>query len=155
GRGCGCKRSCERWGSRTPAAASLTARSGGASPTGRRSKASSRARGSMSWIERRLSALYDRIYASCSADPAALSLVRIGFGLYFLLVSPPFAKSLSGAPQGLFDPPEISVANLFDGFPPAAQFVVVDWLRLACAACLVLGIRARAAGLMFVALTVF
>lgn len=102
-------------------------------------------------IEEPLSRLRERIELSSHVDGRQLPSFRILFGFFLLCTGIPDSAWVGDAPDGFFSPPRLSLANLFDGFPPRPLFTAADYLSVCCAACILLGIKARvAATLLFV-----
>ena len=62
---------------------------------------------------------------------------------------------LSNMPQFYFDPPILSIANLFDDFPNEVLLLIIDFVLVACGVAITFGIYARIAGLIFVLLGIF
>ena len=102
------------------------------------------------WIERLLAAAWQRGLQSAEVDTASLVITRVAFGMFILFVSTPYFGWISDAPQGLFEPPILSISSLIDDFPSATAFLVWDIAVPLLAVCIILGIKTRAACLLMV-----
>jgi|GEM_PF-1089864 len=103
----------------------------------------------MTWIDRGLSWFWGRVANTTTIPVEGLAILRIALGLYFLLMSAPYTHWVGLSPPTFFDPPRLSVMNLFSGFPSTGLMRASDTLSLVLSACVLLGIRARAATLLF------
>lgn len=70
---------------------------------------------------------FDRwIHGFLPVTAEGLALSRIFFAAYFLLTGIPTFSWIGGNPPGFFNPPPLSVAAFFAGFPARAWFVALD-----------------------------
>ena len=106
------------------------------------------------YVDRHASSWISRLEHNCCGGGEWLPAFRIFIGLFLLLFLAPYSAWLTDAPQGLFDPPFLSLARLFDGFPPGAVFQILDVLALAALAAITVGIRPRAATLVLLGVTI-
>lgn len=82
----------------------------------------------------------------------SVAIYRWLIGLFALLFVPSFYGWLGDVPKTLFNPPIVSLANLFTVFPSKPFFVLLDILLFISLICLTLGIKARSSALLFVGL---
>ncbi|MGX5857095.1 hypothetical protein ACWKW6_25815 [Dyadobacter jiangsuensis] len=107
------------------------------------------------YIERINAAFWTRVVASTRQNTESISIFRIIFGLFLLTVWGPNYGWLSNMPQFYFDPPILSVANLFDDFPDKVLLLSIDFILVACGLAITFGIYARIAGFAFIFLGIF
>jgi hypothetical protein len=100
------------------------------------------------WINSLNELFWTRVVRSTALRAESLSAFRVVFSLFLLVTHTPF-NWIASAPRALFNPPVLSLANLFDGFPGRAFFVVLDAASLLSLACLAIGIRARTATIVY------
>ncbi len=74
--------------------------------------------------------LWSRLASSCSVPSESIRLFRPLLCAYILVFAAPNFSWLDSAPQGLFDPPQYSLASISDALPPAPLFSVLDILAL-------------------------
>ena len=84
------------------------------------------------YTERINAAFWTRVVASTRQNTESISIFRIIFGLFLLTVWGPNYGWLSNMPQFYFDPPILSVANLFDDFPDKVLLLSIDFILYAC-----------------------
>ncbi|MEX0686979.1 MAG: hypothetical protein WD267_07120 [Balneolales bacterium] len=97
---------------------------------------------------------WERISQNVYTSEKSLGLFRCIFGSLALVLYPPSFSWISQTPPAFFDPPIISIANLFSGFPYQA-FAVIDLIVIISLILLTLGVKARFFGLLTVALIIF
>jgi hypothetical protein len=85
---------------------------------------------SLSFIERTLAIGWQRVEDTCSNDAHSLGLFRIIWGIYILLFFAPYSAFVSQVPQSFYNPPVISLAFLFHGFPPYWLMLAGDSVRI-------------------------
>lgn len=95
----------------------------------------------MSWF-------WGRVARTTATPVEGLAIVRIGLGLFFLLMSAPYTFWVGLSPPTFFAPPRLSVMNLLSGFPSTAVMRASDTLSLVLCACMMLGVRARISTLL-------
>lgn len=95
---------------------------------------------------------WSRIVRATSQTVESMSVFRIFYGLFLLIAFEPNFGWLGNMPQYYFNPPIISLANLVDDFPDTSFFIAIDFILLASVIAIILGIRARIAGFVFVSL---
>lgn len=83
----------------------------------------------------------------------SLSAFRIILGLFLLLTYKPTFSWIADVPQALFNPPKLSVAVLFNDFPGKGFFITLDYLLLLSLCCITAGVKARAATVTYVLLS--
>lgn len=84
--------------------------------------------------------------------PDSLPALRIFISLFWLLFCFPNFTWISEFPDRLFFPPIFSIGFFFEGFPSSESLLVLNLLILIANVCLILGIKSRYAGLLFVVL---
>jgi hypothetical protein len=77
-------------------------------------------------VERLNAWFWDRVSTAVSVPDASLGIFRWLFGLYLLLCEAPHFAWIDRAPRAFFNPPILSPANLFSGFPSSPFFLVLD-----------------------------
>ncbi len=100
------------------------------------------------WINSLNELFWTRVVRSTVLGAESLSAFRVVFSFFLLITHTPF-NWIASAPRALFNPPVLSLANLFDGFPGRAFFVALDATSLLSLACLAIGIRARTATIVY------
>jgi uncharacterized membrane protein YphA (DoxX/SURF4 family) len=110
--------------------------------------------GTFHWIERQLAGAWSRAQRSAANDAGDLAITRVVFGLFALLINPPSLVWLGDLPQGLFGPQPLNIARFFGGFPPVPWLIFMNAVLVLTAACLVLGVRARIASVIFAGLSI-
>ncbi|RNI26252.1 hypothetical protein [Rufibacter latericius] len=104
------------------------------------------------WINKVNALFWERICRSTTPENVkSLSAFRIVVGFFLLAGYVPNFSWIAAAPQALFTPPLFSLATLFDGFPGHSFFYVLDGIVLLSLVCVILGIKARASTLVFLA----
>jgi hypothetical protein len=98
---------------------------------------------SLSFIERSLTFFWQRLEDACSNDGCSLGLFRILWGIYILLFFAPYSAFVGQVPQSFYNPPVLSLASLFAGFPPYWLMLAGDLSRIWLLALITIGIRAR------------
>lgn len=107
---------------------------------------------SSNYINRINDLFWSRVVRATSQSVESTSVFRIIYGLFLLVAFEPNFGWLGSMPQYFFNPPILSIANLFDDFPSQSFFIAIDFILLLSVIALILGIRARIAGLVFVVL---
>ena len=97
----------------------------------------------LNWAADHVDRVLARWRGSTASDTLSLSAVRILFGLLLLLVGWPRYALLAGLPDALYQPPLLSMAALFGGFPPAWLLHGLDATVLLTLVTLTLGFRTR------------
>jgi predicted DCC family thiol-disulfide oxidoreductase YuxK len=77
-----------------------------------------------------------------------LALSRIFFAGYFLVTGIPTFSWVSRNPPGFFDPPQLSIANLFATFPPMGVMRTLDLVICVLLIFLLVGIETRASSIL-------
>lgn len=94
--------------------------------------------------------LHLNAYKAYAIDPFYLSIYRLFYCLVVLLfLGLPAYTWISGMPDYLFDPPVLSMANLFDGFPVKALMLALTAINILAFMCMFLGIGTRWTSLLF------
>jgi hypothetical protein len=85
---------------------------------------------SLTFVERILTICWQRLEDTCSNDARSLGLFRIFWGIYVLLFFAPYSAWVGQVPQSFYNPPVLSVAFLFAGFPPYWLMLAGDLVRI-------------------------
>lgn len=96
-----------------------------------------------------------RVMDSAAVPRAEASVYRVLLASYLLVLVRPRFSFMSEASPSMFNPPMLSVANLFDGFPPGSIFAALDLVLIASLLLVALGLFARIAGVVFFCAFVF
>ena len=110
---------------------------------------------SLIFIERNLTILWQRVEDTCSNDACSLGIFRIFWGIYLLLFIAPYTAFVGQVPQAFYNPPVLSLASLFPGFPPYWLMLAGDLLRIWLLVLITLGIKTRYCTIIFCLLTFF
>jgi hypothetical protein len=108
---------------------------------------------SLSFIERTLAIVWQRVEETCSNDAHSLGLFRILWGMYILLFVAPYAAFVSQVPQSFYDPPVLSLAFLFSGFPPYWLMLIGDLVRIWLVVLITIGVKTRVCTILLCLLT--
>lgn len=92
---------------------------------------------------------YLRIQNHVSVSFEWLGMFRIFTGLFTLIFAMPTYGWIGSVPDSFFQPPVFSLSNLFNSFPPPVFFRIIDWAVLGALLLLTVGIKARAASLLY------
>jgi uncharacterized membrane protein YphA (DoxX/SURF4 family) len=103
----------------------------------------------LDWIEAKVEFLWRKAEDASENDARSLSLLRILYGLFIVLFYTPSFFWIGKVPQSLFLPPFLSLGILFDDFPSYHWLLAIDISLIICTICLLLGIKARYAGIFF------
>jgi uncharacterized membrane protein YphA (DoxX/SURF4 family) len=97
----------------------------------------------------RLNAWLDRwLFNSFTVSGEGLAIYRICFAGYFLIFGVPTYTWISANPDSFFDPPLVSLAALFNGFPPYAVLQILSTLICVLFICLLFGFKTRATSIL-------
>jgi hypothetical protein len=96
-----------------------------------------------------------RIQSSTYLPVWHASVFRIFLGMFILVIYTPNYGWLSSVPPSLYNPPLLSMARLFSGFPPAIVLQVLDLLIVLLAVCIAVGIRTRISCLAYIVIELF
>lgn len=100
-------------------------------------------------IENGLAFLWKRAEDTSNNNDQSLSVLRILYGLFIVFFRTPSFSWIGHVPQSLFLPPFFSLANLFNGFPDHFWLITIDIVLAILAICILLGVKARYAGILF------
>ena len=95
------------------------------------------------FIERSLTIFWQRLEDTCSNDARSLGLFRIFWGMYILLFFTPYSAFVGQVPQAFYNPPVLSLASLFAGFPPYWLMFAGDLVRIWLVVLITIGIKTR------------
>jgi hypothetical protein len=108
---------------------------------------------SLIFIERNLTILWQRLEDTCSNDERSLGIFRIFWGIYLLLFIAPYTAFVGQVPQAFYNPPVLSLAFLFAGFPPYWLMLAGDLARIWLLVLITTGIKTRYCTIIFCLLT--
>ena len=108
---------------------------------------------SLSFVERSLAVFWQRLEDTCSNDAHSLGLFRIFWGMFILLFCAPYSAFVCQVPQSFYNPPVLSFANLFAGFPPYWLMLAGDLVRIWLVVLITIGIKTRICTIVFCLLT--
>ncbi len=94
------------------------------------------------WTNSLNALFWARVVRATALSAESLSAFRVVVSFFLLITHTPF-NWIASAPRALFNPPVLSLANLFGGFPGRAFFMALDAVSLLSLACMAMGIRAR------------
>ncbi|HHP7231486.1 MAG TPA: hypothetical protein ACFCUY_11595 [Xenococcaceae cyanobacterium] len=86
---------------------------------------------------------WERITTATMVQESSLGIFRWILGIFLLLFAIPHFGWISQAPKAFFDPPYLSIANLFNTFPGDLFFYSIDLLIIVSLLFLTLGIKAK------------
>ena len=109
----------------------------------------------LSFVERSLAVFWQRLENTCSNDAHSLGLFRIFWGMFILLFCAPYSAFVCQVPQSFYNPPILSFANLFAGFPPYWLMLAGDLVRIWLVVLIIIGIKTRICTIVFCLLTFF
>ena len=101
------------------------------------------------WIEAKLEFFWRLAENASENNNRSLSTLRILYGFFIILFATPSYSWIGKVPQSLFDPPFFSIGNLFNSFPSYFWLLTIDILLIILTICLLLGVKARYAGILF------
>jgi hypothetical protein len=107
----------------------------------------------MSFVERSLTICWQRLEDTCSNDARSLGLFRIFWGMYILLFVAPYSAFVGQVPQSFYNPPVLSLAFLFAGFPPYWLMLAGDLVRIWLVVLITIGIKTRLCTIVLCLLT--
>jgi hypothetical protein len=108
---------------------------------------------SLTFAERSLTIFWQRIEDTCHNDARSLGIFRIFWGIYILLFAAPYSAFVGQVPQAFYDPPVLSLAFLFPGFPPYGLMLAGDLVRIWLVVLITMGIKTRLCTIVFCLLT--
>ena len=91
-------------------------------------------------------AFWERVAKSTVITEESLGIFRWIFGLFLLLFSAPLFGWIAQAPDAFFNPPYLSLANLFTQFPGESFFYLINILIIISIFLITLGVKARLFG---------
>jgi hypothetical protein len=108
---------------------------------------------SLSFIEYTLAIVWQRVEDTCRNDAHSLGLFRIFWGIYILLFVAPYSAYVSQVPPSFYDPPVLSLAFLFSGFPPYWLMLAGDLVRIWVVVLITIGVKTRVCTIVLCGLT--
>jgi hypothetical protein len=95
------------------------------------------------FAERSLTLVWQRLEESCNNDARSLGLFRIFWGAYVLLFLAPYSAFAGQVPQSFYNPPVLSLGNVFGGFPPYWLMLAGDLARIWLVVLITIGVKTR------------
>jgi hypothetical protein len=108
---------------------------------------------SLTFVERILTICWQRLEDTCSNDARSLGLFRIFWGIFVLLFVAPYSAWVGQVPQSFYNPPVLSVAFLFAGFPPYWLLLAGDLVRIWLVVLITIGVKTRVCTIVLCLLT--
>jgi hypothetical protein len=108
---------------------------------------------SLTFVERILTICWQRLEETCSNDARSLGLFRIFWGIFVLLFFAPYSAWVGQVPQSFYNPPVLSVAFLFAGFPPYWLLLAGDLVRIWLVVLITIGVKTRVCTIVLCLLT--
>ena len=99
-------------------------------------------------------AFWARIVRATSVDIKSLCVFRMIIGVGLLLFQFSTFSWIGKVPRALFKPHILGLPNLVGTFPPSSFFITIDLLLLLTIVCIIVGIKARLATIIYVALSI-
>jgi len=99
-------------------------------------------------VLRILTNLESRLHKNAYVNPKSFSVYRIIFSLYILTFASFNFSWIAEFPDIFFHPPYLSIANLFEGFPPPFFFNTINFLLPALFICILFGFQTRIASIL-------
>ena len=99
-------------------------------------------------IDTSVSVFWSRVEKSCANDAKSLGAYRIIWAIFVCLFYMPNFSWLGHVPQGFFNPPPLSIAALFSGFPPWWVLQTTDIVIVVFVVLIGFGIKARLCSLV-------
>lgn len=109
----------------------------------------------MSWIDRIVESYWRKTSEVVSLPEESLGVFRWMYGFYVFLFATPYFSWVAVVPDGFFDPPLISIAYLFNGFPPGWIFQTLDFVTLIAVFFITIGLKTRLFTILLLALKIF
>jgi hypothetical protein len=107
----------------------------------------------LNFVERSLAITWQRLEQTCDNDARSLGLFRIFWGFFILLLIAPVSAFVGQVPQAFYNPPVLSLANLFAGFPPYWLMLAGDLAKIWLVVLITVGIKTRWCTITFCLLT--
>jgi hypothetical protein len=107
----------------------------------------------LNFVERSVAIAWQRLEETCNNDARSLGLFRIFWGWFILLFVAPYSAFVSQVPQAFYNPPVLSLANLFAGFPPYWLMLGGDLVEIWLVVLITVGIKTRWCTIAFCLLT--
>lgn len=101
------------------------------------------------WLNKINEIVWLRIFKHIELNARSISIFRIIFGLFLLFFNTPTYGWIREAPETFFNPPIISIAFLFNHFPPDSTLLLFDLAVIISLLCITIGIKARVFTIVF------
>lgn len=106
------------------------------------------------WINKLNDNFWSRVSKSTNADVKSLCVYRIIAGLSLLTINYKSISWIGYTPQAFFNPPALSIAGFFNGFPPAAFFVAMELLLILLSLFITVGIKTRISSFIYIIISI-
>src|ERR1700757_149925 len=97
----------------------------------------------LNFVEISVASIWQRLEQTCNNDARSLGLFRIFWGWFILLFVAPYSAFVGQVPQAFYNPPVLSLAYLFAGFPPYWLMLAGDLVRIWLVVLIILGVKTR------------
>lgn len=109
----------------------------------------------MNFIEHNVKKLWLRIVAANDASTLELAIFRVLLGVFIITIDLESFAWIGTVPDAFFDPPFLSLANLFESFPHQYIFQAIDLAYPVLILFMTLGIKTRVSALSALALLIY
>jgi hypothetical protein len=93
-----------------------------------------------------------RVVLNTNVDVRSPAIFRILTGLFLLCFIFPYFIWISDVPQIFYEPPVLSLTNLFNGFPGESFFLLLNVLLIIFAIFITIGVKARCSAIAYIVL---
>lgn len=107
------------------------------------------------WIDQIVEIYWRKTAEAVTLPEESLGIFRWIYGFYVFLFAAPTFSWIAEVPAGFFDPPLISIAYLFDGFPPSWLFQTLDIAVLTAVFLVTIGVKARLFTILLLVIKLF
>jgi hypothetical protein len=108
----------------------------------------------LNFVEHSAAIAWQRLEETCNNDARSLGLFRIFWGWFILLFVAPYSAFVNQVPQAFYNPPILSLANLFAGFPPYWLMLGGDLAKIWLVVLITIGVKTRWCTIIFCLFTV-
>lgn len=109
----------------------------------------------LSYINSVFEEAWEVLDLACSNNLESLAINRIIICSFVLLFFTPHFGWIGDIPKEFFNPPTLSIANLFNGFPSTQLFKLIDIIIVALLIFITIGIKCRISGIILFLLIIF
>lgn len=101
------------------------------------------------FADRLVAGFWSRVARNTDTNFESLACFRVCYCTIVLYFWAPYSAWVDRAPRAFFDPPVLSLANVFSSFPPAPFFALLDGVVIVCLAFMAVGFLTRWATAVF------